>query len=119
MTQVFDLAKRKFRHEVHLYNNGGHHKAADSYFHGLGQTKAFEKFIVCNHFEAFFVCCYVIITELERLYNERKKQKIDVGTLLLALFLFRRLDRNGFVSFKSFCGIVCPLLCDNYRISAL
>ena len=37
-----DLAKSKFRHEVHLYNNRGHHKAADSYFHGLGQTKAFE-----------------------------------------------------------------------------
>ena len=36
MTQVFDLAKSKFRHEVHLYNNRGHHKAADSYFHGLG-----------------------------------------------------------------------------------
>ena len=29
-------------YEVHLYNNRGHHKAADSYFHGLGQTKAFE-----------------------------------------------------------------------------
>ena len=42
VTQVFDLAKSKFRHEVHLYNNRGHHKAADSYFHGLGQTKAFE-----------------------------------------------------------------------------
>ena len=42
MTQVFDLAKSKFRHEVPLYNNRGHHKAADPYFYGLGQTKAFE-----------------------------------------------------------------------------
>ena len=41
MTQVFDLAKSKFR-QVHLYNNRGHRKAADSYFHGLGQTKAFK-----------------------------------------------------------------------------
>ena len=48
---------------------------------------------MCNHFEAFPVCCYVIITELAR-YNERKK-KMDVGTLQWALSSFRRLDRNG------------------------
>ena len=53
---------------------------------------------MCNHFEAFSVCCYVIITELAR-YNERKK-KIDVGTLWWALFSFRRLDRNGSISLK-------------------
>ena len=53
---------------------------------------------MCNHFEAFSVCCYVIITELAR-YNERKK-KIDVGTLWWALFSFRRLYTNGSISLK-------------------
>ena len=31
VNRVFDLAKSKFRYVVHLYNNRGHHKAADSY----------------------------------------------------------------------------------------
>ena len=103
MTQVFDLAKSKFRHEVHLYDNRGHHKAADSYFHGLGQNKSFWngsislKFIVCNHFEAFSVCCYVIITELAR-YNERKKD--SRGYPVVGPFSFRRLDRNGSIWLK-------------------
>ena len=54
---------------------------------------------MCDHFEAFSVCCYVIITELAH-YNERKKKKIDVGTLWWALFLFGQLDRNGSISLK-------------------
>ena len=36
MNRVLDLAKSRFRYVVHLYNIRGHHKAADSYFHGLG-----------------------------------------------------------------------------------
>jgi len=38
--------------------------------------------MVCNHFAAFSVCCYVIITELAR-YNETK---IDMGTLVGEVF---------------------------------
>ena len=52
--------------------------------------------MVCNHFAAFSVFCYVIITELAR-YNEKK---IDVGTLWWAKFFLKRLDRNGSISLK-------------------
>ena len=55
------------------------------------------KLLVCNHFAAFSVCCYVIITKLAR-YNE--KTKTDVGTLWWAEFFLKRLDINGLISLK-------------------
>ena len=55
-------------------------------------------FILCNHFSASSVCCYVIITELAR-YNEKH---IDDGgyPVVGGFFFFKRLDRKGSISLK-------------------
>ena len=54
---------------------------------------------MCNHFEAFSVCCYVIITELAH-YNETKKERLTWVPCGGPFFLFRQLDRNGSISLK-------------------
>ena len=54
---------------------------------------------MCNHFEAFSVCCYVIITELAH-YNEREKKRLTWVPCGGPFFLIRQLDRNGSISLK-------------------
>ena len=56
------------------------------------------KCMVCNHFSASSVCCYVIITELAR-YNEKN---IDSSgyPVVGEFFFFKWLDRNTSISLK-------------------
>ena len=100
MTHVFNLKKSKFRHEIHLNNNRGHHKAADSYFHGLGQIKAFE--MVQFHLSLWCVTILRHFLSLLRHHYRIEKRLRVVG----AFFLFKRLDRNGSISLKCMCVII-------------